>query len=235
MNQDNITDRVSLIISELTDYAENRIDVLLNSNIIQPYIGSDDIRLIIIGQDPTVKNINSRKKIETTLNLDKKNALASYISRICNGLGLSLSNVYATNLFKYFYTNPPASTMNVLYNHIQPNLELLREELNAYPSCPIITLGEPLLKLLTNKDENVRNYWDYHRNTGTTGYSFLYSIDRLNSLERNFFPFPHQPSMRKKFYNDTFDAYIEYVKRVIDVHSSDRTPLVDNSTRGLVK
>nr|WP_289293398.1 uracil-DNA glycosylase family protein [Bacteroides sp. 41_26] len=162
MNQDNITDRVSLIISELTDYAENRIDVLLNSNIIQPYIGSDDIRLIIIGQDPTVKNINSRKKIETTLNLDKKNALASYISRICNGLGLSLSNVYATNLFKYFYTNPPASTMNVLYNHIQPNLELLREELNAYPSCPIITLGEPLLKLLTNKDERLINYLVKH-------------------------------------------------------------------------
>ena len=162
MNQDNITDRVSLIISELTDYAENRIDVLLNSNIIQPYIGSDDIRLIIIGQDPTVKNINSRKKIETTLNLDKKNALASYISRICNGLGLSLSNVYATNLFKYIYTNPPASTMNVLYNHIQPNLELLREELNAYPSCPIITLGEPLLKLLTNKDERLINYLVKH-------------------------------------------------------------------------
>ena len=162
MNQDNITDRVSLIISELTDYAENRIDVLLNSNIIQPYIGSDDIRLIIIGQGPTVKNINSRKKIETTLNLDKKNALASYISRICNGLGLSLSNVYATNLFKYFYTNPPASTMNVLYNHIQPNLELLREELNAYPSCPIITLGEPLLKLLTNKDERLINYLVKH-------------------------------------------------------------------------
>lgn len=235
MNQDNIIDRVSLIRSKLTNYAENRIDISLNPNIIQPYIESDDIRLIIIGQDPTVKNINSRKKIETTLNLDKKNALTSYINRICNGLGLSLSNVYATNLFKYFYINPPTSTMNVLYNHIQPNLELLREELNAYPSCPIITLGEPLLKLLTNKDEKVRNYWDYHRNTGTTGYSFLYSIDRLNSLERNFFPFPHQPSMRKKFYNNTFDAYIEYVKRVIDIHFSDTTPLADNSTRGLVK
>ena len=102
MNQDNIIDRVSLIRSKLTNYAENRIDISLNPNIIQPYIGNDDIRLIIIGQDPTVKNINSIKKIETTLNLDKKNALTSYINRICNGLGLSLSNVYATNLFKYF-------------------------------------------------------------------------------------------------------------------------------------
>lgn len=235
MNQDNIIDQVSLIRSKLTDYAVNRIDISLNPNIIQPYIGSNDIRLIIIGQDPTVKKIKSRRNIKTTLNLDKKNALTSYISRICKGLGLSLSNVYATNLFKYFYTAPPASTMNVLYNHIQPNLELLRKELDAYPSCPIITLGEPLLKLLTNNGEKVRNYWDYHRNTGTTGYSFLYSIDRFNSLERNFFPFPHQPSMRKKFYNDTFDAYIEYVKRVIDVHSFDRTPLVDNSKRSLVK
>ena len=72
MNQDNIIDRVSLIRSKLTNYAENRIDISLNPNIIQPYIGNDDIRLIIIGQDPTVKNINSIKKIETTLNLDKK-------------------------------------------------------------------------------------------------------------------------------------------------------------------
>lgn len=220
MNQDNIINQVSLIRYKLVHCAENPIDISLNPNIIKPYIGNDDIRLIIIGQDPTVKNINSRKKIETTLNLDKNNALTLYISNICKGLGLSLSNVYATNLFKYFYTYPPASTMDVLYKHLQPNLKLLRKELEAYPLCPIITLGEPLLKLLTNSSEKVRNYWDYHLNTGTTGHSFLYSKDTLNCLGRNFFPFPHQPSIRKKFYNDTFDSYIEYVKRVINVDSS---------------
>lgn len=125
--------------------------------------------------------------------------------------------------------------MDVLHKHLQPNLKLLRKELEVYPLCPIITLGEPLLKLLTNNNEKVRDYWDYHLNTGTTGYSFLYSIDSLNCLGRNFFPFPHQPSIRKRSYNATFNSYIEYVKKVIDVHSSDKRLLIDNTTRDLAK
>lgn len=63
MTQDNIINHASQIRSKLVHYPETPIDISLNHNIIKPYIGSDDIRLIIIGQDPTVKNINSRKKL----------------------------------------------------------------------------------------------------------------------------------------------------------------------------
>lgn len=220
MNLNNIIEQANRIRTELTDYAENPIDTSISSNIIKPYIGGDDIRIIIIGQDPTVKNINSRKEIETTLNLDKNNALTQYISRICEGLGLSLSNVYATNLFKYFYTYPPATTINVLYNHLQPNIDLLCKELACYPLCPIITLGEPLLKLLTSKEKKVRDYWDYNIITKTSGCRFFYSIDSVNKLGRFFFPFPHQPSMKKEFYNKTFSSYTEYARKVIHAHSA---------------
>lgn len=55
--------------------------------IIKPFIGSDKIKLIIIGQDPTVKNKKSREKIAVTLNLDKTNSLRKYIEFICEKSG----------------------------------------------------------------------------------------------------------------------------------------------------
>jgi hypothetical protein len=51
------------------DSNENPIDIKLNS--IPPLKVSDDTRLIIIGQDATVKNPLIRKYINNTLNLDK--------------------------------------------------------------------------------------------------------------------------------------------------------------------
>jgi len=192
------------------DFDFNRIYV--NLDIIKPFIGNGNNKLIILGQDPTIKNEKSRKNVEYTLNLDKKNSLKTYIERICIGLGITIENVYATNLFKYFYTIPPAQTMDVLYAHLQPNLELLKEEIFEFKNIPIITLGEPVLQLLTDPKAKVREYWDYNPNTGASNGNFSYSIASENKLSRDFYPFPHQPSIRKKFYNDTFDKYLKIIK-----------------------
>ena len=56
------------ILKASMDSVENPID--MNLNPIHPFKESDDIRLIIIGQDPTIKNEKQRGKIRTTLNLD---------------------------------------------------------------------------------------------------------------------------------------------------------------------
>jgi len=56
------------INSEL-DSKENVIDLEFDQ--VEPFKVYDDIRLIIIGQDPTFKNQLSRKYIKKTLNLDK--------------------------------------------------------------------------------------------------------------------------------------------------------------------
>lgn len=130
------------------DSAENPIDMVLDP--IPPFKGSGEIKLIIIGQDPTIKNQDQRCKIRYTLNLDKSGSLKTYITEICSSLGIGLENVYATNIFKYFYSNPPAKTMDILYNHLDMNLKLLRNELQIYPDLPVITLGEPVLQLISN-------------------------------------------------------------------------------------
>ena len=209
----NITQRAESIRDQLIKNKNiisdtNPIDA--NFNAIPPFIGKEAIKLFIIGQDPTIRNRDSRAKINVTLNLDKPNALRNYINQICTYLNLNIENVYATNLFKYSYTKPPADTKSVLENHLEPNLNLLKEELDCYPNIPVITLGQPLLQLLTDKKNFVRRYWDYDEVKKITNSEFKACIN--NKLNRTFFPFPHQPSLRKTFYKDNLALYCEYVK-----------------------
>ncbi len=192
------------------DSEENPIDMELDP--VEPFKGSDDIKLIIIGQDPTIKNPLSRKHIKKALNLDKTfGSLRTYIEDvICAGLGLKLQNVYTTNIFKYFYTDPPARTSEILFEHLDMNLRLLRNELNIYPDVPVIALGEPVLQLLSEDNyDKVRRYWDYRK--GISGLNFRKCKD--NNLDRPFYPFPHQPSSVRKFYSETIDQYLNFVKK----------------------
>lgn len=183
--------------------------------IIPPYLGEAEIKLIIIGQDPTVKNPKSRDKIKVTLNLNEENngALKRYIeNQICKPLGLTLDNVYATNLFKYFYSAPPAKHYLMLKKHSEPNIDLLKDEIAEFSNVPIITLGEPLLRLLSNDKAKLRNYWGYDGKTKMTAGLFNYVSTQDSRIGRWLFPFPHQPSTRKQFYKETIEKYINFVK-----------------------
>lgn len=201
------------VLTSNSDFKENPIDNLLFP--VLPFRISNDINLIILGQDPTVKNEKSRRSIEYTLNLDKSGSLKSYISEIAETLRLKFDNVYATNFFKYFYSDPPERTMHVLYAHLEPNLRLLMEELSAYPKVPIITLGLPVLRLLTHEKAEVHRYWGYDKKSRRSTGVFDCCKEGDNKLERNVFPFPHQPSLRKPFYKETLMNYLKYVRRVI--------------------
>lgn len=86
------------IRDSLTDYEENHIDTNLAP--VLPFKGNDRIKLIVIGQDPTITEVKERGKIKTTLKLDAPGPLRRYIESICRGLEITIENVYATNLFK---------------------------------------------------------------------------------------------------------------------------------------
>lgn len=202
---------ISKIFELLSDEKVNPISK--DSGFVLPFNkDGKDIKLIIIGQDPTIKNVERRKGITTTLNLDKSGALRRYVEEICNGLNISLSNVYATNVFKYFYTIPPAQTFEVLEKHLSPNLVLLEKELSNYPNCSIVSLGEPVLKLLVNKNVKVRDYWGYDAKTHKSTQSFKCVLPEENKLNRIIFPFCHQPSIRKDFYKENLNQYVRFVK-----------------------
>ena len=207
MNEEDITkifEKLIKIRNVLKNKKDNEINpIYLKLDPVKPYLGKLDIKIVIIGQDPTVKKHKSREKIKFTLNLDKKGVLKNYVEKI-----ISVDNVYATNLFKYFYTCPPADTIEILNYHLNENIQLLQQELNYFPNLPIITFGEPVLKLISKKPEkDMKYYWNYKNNS--SGYKFCEKED--SKINRIFFPFPHQPTIaRNGFYKDNLENFIKF-------------------------
>ena len=117
-----------------------------------PFVGSGEIRLVIVGQDPTIQNAAKRTKIKTVLNLDKPNSLRKFIERLCSDLGLHLDeHVYATNAAKGFFTQPPTAIkkddrFDVLAESRSVWGPILRDELKRFPGAAVISLGEPVLE-----------------------------------------------------------------------------------------
>lgn len=214
---------------EVVEKAERKLEELCREPILskyldpklripKPYIGKGSIKLIVLGQDPTTKDQVARKNVKVVLNLDKKKSVWNYLQKICWGLGIDMNeNVYATNLFKNFFTMPPTqikaiNIFSAFLSHWQP---LLEEEIMQFPDVPVITLGEPVMQTLLqpNGMHRVREYWGYtpEWQIGRLD-SFNYIRPENNILNRTLFPFPHQPSLRKKFYQLRMHDYIAFVK-----------------------
>jgi hypothetical protein len=181
--------------------------------------GTGPIRLVVLGQDPTVKNEASRQKILHVLNLKGSGALHNYLQRICLDLQLDLKqNVYATNYVKNFFTSPPTQIkeLDVLALASKHWLPLLLDELADFPNVPVITLGQPLLERIVTKGASplVRDYWDYQpRWERNAKRKWAYLPSEQNVLNRMIFPFPHQPSLRKSFYRQHLPYYLQFVHK----------------------
>ncbi len=191
-----------------------------NREMPSPFHGSGEIKLIILGQDPTVKDTEARALITTVLNLNKKRALRNYLNGICRELGLELDrNIYATNVVKNFFIDPPTQIkeneqIDVLDIAGMYWLTLLREEIEQFPNASILSLGEPILSLLvTQGSKLIKDYWGYKstHNKGQHG-EFKYIDTAQSIVGRVIFPFPHQPSMFKKFYKNSIGEYTAFMK-----------------------
>lgn len=134
----------------------------------EPFRGEGKIRLIILGQDPTVRDPEHRKKLKTVLLLDQPGRLRRYVQNVCKGLNIDLGeNVYATNLLKNFFTVRPD-----IMRKKDPQffgkaagywIPLLKEEIEEFENVPVLTLGEPVLNSLTNSPDRalIRYYWGF--------------------------------------------------------------------------
>lgn len=189
-----------------------------NYELPEAYKGSGVIKLIILGQDPTIKNKERRKFVKKVFNLDKYGKLRSYLVSICNGLGIDLDvNVYATNYLKNFFDRPPAQINEVnIFQLFEPYwLPVLLQEIGPFPDIPIISLGQPLLKAIVKLGASafVHDYWGYTINwkSGQRG-TYRYLEPELNKTGRIIFPLPHQPSLNKEFYRDRLDEYIHFIR-----------------------
>lgn len=182
------------------------------------YRGKGQIKLIILGQDPTVRDLQKRSSISTVLNLDKRGSLRCYILEICNKLGILLDeDVYATNYFKNFFIKPPTqiADSNIFLEFSNAWSSVLYQEIEEFPNIPVLTLGEPLLSVLANdnKSKKVKSYWGYSREWRQAQYNaFTYLKCKENILNRVILPFPHLPSISKEFYKNRFESYCDFIK-----------------------
>ena len=211
--------KANYILNQLRQDPELSQFVDFSLPIPKTYKGSGDIKLIILGQDPTVKNPKSRAKINTVLNLDRNGHLRRYLEGVCEGLGLTLDeNVYATNYIKNFFIEPPTQIEEVnIFEKFTPIwLPFLLEDLEKFLGVPVLTLGEPLLGTIVTNDASpkVSYYWGYqpdwqHRGIG----EFHYLKAERNTLGRRVFPYPHQPSLQKQFYRKHMNDYTKFSRQ----------------------
>ncbi len=185
------------------------------------YCGQGPIRLVVLGQDPTINDSARLDTVSTVLNLNKAGSLRSYIKQLCAILELDISqHLYATNLFKPFFVSPPVQLAKQvefdLFAALRPIwLPLLQEELAAFPDVPVLSLGEPLLRVLAGDgmSQFVRHYWGY-KPDWKDGFSqsFAYLAPEENQLSRRLYPFPHVTSARTKpFYSGQLSAYTRFL------------------------
>ena len=184
-----------------------------------PFRGRGDIRLIILGQDPTVQDPEQRKKIKTVLLLDQRGRLRTYVQNVCRALDIDLDeNVYATNLLKNFFTKPPDTMRKEDPQFFGKAaaywIPLLSEEIKEFEDVPVLPLGEPVLNSLVKSQERVliRNFWGYE-GPGQYGRNFGYIKPTENLLSRVVFPFPHLPGLSHKFYRQQMNGYLAFIKK----------------------
>jgi len=185
------------------------------------FCGSGNIRLIILGQDPTVQNPKYREKIKVTLLLNQPGSLRRYMENICQALDFDLDkNIYATNLLKNFFTILPDKILKTDQQFTQKAavywISLLKKEIEEFEDVPILTLGEPVLNCLTKSPTEVliRNYWGFE-GKGEYGQKFDYIKPSENVLSRVIFPFPHIPGLSHKIYRQQMSGYLKFMKQHI--------------------
>lgn len=181
-----------------------------------PYGPEKNARLVILGQDPTVKREESRARVQVVLNLNRGGALRSYLVEVSKLLNLDLSqDVAAINVANNFFTAPPTTlpdpVLSIAVDHWAP---LVKRQLASHPNACFISLGEPILKVVSNNGAScrVRDYWGYE-DSRTPGNPALFKAlpETMNKLDKIIYPFPHQPSRGRKFYAQTLQAYSRFV------------------------
>ncbi len=217
-----VRERAKSIAKELANdpVLGNYLDVEPDLPIPAPVRGGGHIRLMILGQDPTVSSHRRRRDVKTVLDVrSREGPLRTYLSFLCAALGLVMEeNAYVTNLVKGFFRVPPAQLRDVdlIALSVPHWLPLLQEELAEFPGVSVLTLGQPVLSALLNPGvrPQVRDYWGYTPEWERGRMGELGVVEpEDNVLGRVLIPFPHINTARKhRFYLARWGKYTSFAK-----------------------
>lgn len=181
-----------------------------------PFRGSGPIKLIILGQDPTVRSMKHRQEIKVTLLLDKPGRLPNYLRDVCGKLGLDFErNLYATNILKNFFIDRPDQLAKKEYPGLIQQAfaywrNFLLEELSEFKDLPVITLGEPVVNCLSVSPVLIRDFWGFQGPACYDG-EMKHILPNENILHSHIFPFPHIHGFGHKIYRNGLSRYTSYM------------------------
>ncbi|GMA98821.1 uracil-DNA glycosylase family protein [Pelosinus sp. IPA-1] len=131
-----------------------------NLEVVHPFYEKrveSNIRLMLIGQDPTI--FKGRNKVKTVLMLDKENGQISRWLRNIFDDQFDQVSIYATNIVKCTFKVPPSKTLEGGFKYLTPFFKNCKkyvvEEIGLYKPHLVMTLGESTHKLFrTVLDQN---------------------------------------------------------------------------------
>jgi uracil-DNA glycosylase len=179
---------------------------------VDPYYqSSGNLRLMLIGQDPTI--FNDPERVKQVLMLNESNGQLALWLKDLIGKGYDFVTLYATNLVKCTFGMPPSTTREGGLKFLQPYFEICKDylvkELNGFaPNC-VLTLGEPAHMLFRSILDNAATIPE----TMQTAFSGRFIKARLGELEFDYSPCLHIKTFRvAEVYGEKVGTFKEGMK-----------------------
>lgn len=174
---------------------------------VKPYYKeiADAKRLMLIGQDPTIRDRPNR--VKTVLMLNDANSQLSRFSREVFGEALKRISIYATNLVKCKLSKElfdrKKGGIKFLSQYFEHCQEHLTKEILKYKPDYAVTLGEPAHKLFIDILDNKESFNKEMKDA---------FIGELKPARLNGFQFQYSPLLHIQ----TYRVAVTYGKKVID-------------------
>ena len=136
-----------------TNFSPNGVEL----RVVPHFKQGGNLRVMLIGQDPTI--FNQPERVKEVLMLNEPNGqLTRWLKEIFGAENFQAVTLYATNLVKCSFVKPPSTSAEGGLNFLKPYFDnckeyLANELLNFKPDC-VLTLGEPAHKLFITLLDN---------------------------------------------------------------------------------
>ena len=157
------------------------------------YRGGNGLRLMLIGQDPTIRR--KAERVKHVLMLDQANGqLSRWLKTLFGAKRFEALTLYATNLVKCTLGVVPSNAQQGGLTFLKPYFENCRayllQEIGQFKPDVVLTLGEPAHILLTKefgKDQHIPQ----SMKQAFTGNSYASDLTMWNSIIRLVCTFRH--------------------------------------------
>lgn len=179
---------------------------------VEPYIQfGDDFKLMLIGQDPTIRV--KKERVKQVLMLNEPNSqLRRWLSEIFGKENFEAMTIYATNIVKCTFDKPPSSYRgkHFLRPYFENCKDYIVKEITHFKPTLVLTLGEPSHRYFNQVFDVSKQIDDSMKNSfGLT--------DKFFQVDWNGLSFKYSPSLHISTYRvaQTYGVKIENFKKGI--------------------